>query len=128
MFRLIRKRLAIRSYVWKLSQELLDRFGKKSYYSLDEVTQACCRGGLPTDFVAYAHAIFCSRSDFDAYYGPLRAACTYDRLRMVVSRRFFGGVHDFNPDEIVSYVRARIKKDVGGFRQSGDADNFTPMM
>ena len=126
MFRLIRRRLAIRSYVWKLSQELLSRFGKKHYYSIDEVTQACCRGSLPTDFIAYAHAVFCSRSDFDAYYGPLRVACTYDGLRRVVSRRFFDGVRDFDADEVVSFVRARKKMDVGGFSQSRDADNFTP--
>ena len=50
MIRLIKRRLAIRSYVWKLSQELFRRFGKKHYYSTDEVTQAAQRSALLTAF------------------------------------------------------------------------------
>ena len=115
MIRLIKRRLAIRSYVWKLSQELFRRFGKKRYYSTDEVTQAARRSALPTAFLAYAHAIFCTRADFDAYYTPLRVACTYEGLRAVVSRRYFGGVRDFDAASIVNATR---RMDANDFYES----------
>jgi hypothetical protein len=110
--------------VWKLSQELLRRFGKKQYYSVDEVTQACRRASLRTAFLAYAHAIFCSRSDFDAHYGPLRVACTYDGLRIVVRRRYFGELRDFDAADIVSIISAIKKMDVGGFYESPAGDKW----
>jgi hypothetical protein len=105
MIRLIKRRIAINNYVWKLSQELLRRFGKKHYYSIEEVTQAARGASFRIAFLSYAHAIFCSRADFDAYYVPLRVACTYDGLRAFVSRRYFGGVRDFDAASIVSSAK-----------------------
>ena len=116
MIRLIKRRLAIRSYVWKLSQELLYRFGKKRYYSIENVTQAVQRSALSSVFLAYAHAIFCSRPDFDAHYEPLRVACTYDGLRSAVSRRYFGGLRNF---DAASIVRATRRVDESDFHESG---------
>ena len=115
MMRFIKRRLAIRSYVWKLSRELLRRFGKKHYYSLEEVTEAARRASLRTAFLAYAHAIFCSRADFEAHYIPLRFPCTYDALRTVVSRRYFGGVRDF---DAASIINATKKTDGGAFDEN----------
>lgn len=118
MFRLIKRRLAIRSYVWKLSQELSRRFGKKKFYSVDEVTQAAERGHLSTAFIAYAHAIFCARADFDARYSALGVACTYDGLRGVVSRRYFGGATGFDAARLIAATRR--EGIIGEFHESGE--------
>src|SRR5258706_7877848 len=48
MIRFINRSLAIRSHVWKLSQELLRRFGKKHYYSIAEVSDAARRASVRT--------------------------------------------------------------------------------
>jgi hypothetical protein len=117
MLRFIKRRLAIRSYVWKLSQELCRRFGKKRYYTVDQVARVAKSAGFKTAFIAYAHAIFCTRKDFDAYYGRLKLDCTYDGVRAVVSRRYFGGVRDF---DAASIIRATRRMEIsGGFYESG---------
>jgi hypothetical protein len=116
VLRFIKRRLAIRSYVFKLSQELSRRFGKKHYYTVDEVAQVAQKAGFKTAFIAYAHAIFCTRKDFDAYYGSLKLNCTYDGLRAIVSRRYFGGIRDFNATSIVNATRT--EDIIGGFYES----------
>ncbi len=66
MIRHIKRYLAIRGYVRRLSRDLVQRFGKRSFYSVEQVTQAVQRGKFSSAFIAYAHATFCSQIDFDA--------------------------------------------------------------
>jgi hypothetical protein len=95
------RRSAIEDYVWSLSQELSRHFGTKKYYSVEEVNRIAGGSGCRMAYIAYAHAMFCSRSDFDAYYGPLRVACTYDGLRDVIARRYFDGARGFDAATVV---------------------------
>lgn len=118
MIRFIKRRFAIRSYVWKLSQELLRRFGKKKFYTVEEVTQAVERSHLSTAFIAYAHATFCTRPNFDSHYSALRVACTYEGLRAIVSRRYFRGVVDFDAAQVIAATRK--EGIVGEFYESGE--------
>ena len=101
MIRWFKRRAAIASYFWRLSQALSRRFGRKSHYTIEEVLKTAEGDGFDTAFIAYAHAMFCRRDDFDGYYSPLRVACTYDGLRLVVGRRFFGGVTGFDATNIL---------------------------
>jgi hypothetical protein len=101
MIRLLKRRSAIGSYFWRLPQVVSRRFGKKSHYSIAEVSTAAAGGSFNMAFIAYAHAMFCSRDDFDAYYGPLRVACTYDGLRHSIARRFFCGATGFDATNIL---------------------------
>lgn len=116
MLRFIKRRLAIRSYVWKLSQELSRRFDKKHCYTIEEVTKSAQGAGLRMAFLSYAHAIFCSREEFDAYYAPLQLRCTYDGLRVVVSRRYLSGVRDFDAADIINATKHTQE---GRFEESG---------
>jgi hypothetical protein len=116
MIRYIKRYLAIRSYMHRLSQELVRRFGKQSHYSVEHVTQAVQRGGLSAAFIAYAHAAFCKQADFDAYYEPLGVACSYQGLRHTIARRYFSGRPDFDADTIIfRFCR-------GSYRSSGKSD------
>ena len=116
MFRLIKRRLAIRSYVFKLSQQLPRRFGKKNFYSIEQVTKTATDGGFQMAFIAYAHAIFCSCTDFEEYYQQLGVRCTYDDLRATVSRRYFGGSRDFDAARVIAATR---RDDNGDYYESG---------
>src|SRR6266536_4845379 len=60
------RRTAIEDYFWNLSQELSRHFGAKKYYSVEEVSRIAGQGGYKLAYLAYAHAMFCSRTDFDA--------------------------------------------------------------
>src|SRR5450432_1238291 len=100
MIRHIKRYLAVRSYMHRLSQDLVRRFGKRSFYSVEHVTQAVQRGGLSAAFIAYAHAAFCSQPDFDAQYAPLGVSCSYQGLRNTIARRYFSGRMDFDAETI----------------------------
>jgi hypothetical protein len=112
-----RKAAAIESYVWELSQELNRRFGVRQYYTVAQVSHAAQVAGFTNVFIAYAHAMFCDRGEFDSYYTPLRVACTYDGLREVVGRRYFDGAMDFNGATIDRMARA-LYEDETTFTQS----------
>ena len=106
MIRHIKRYLAIRSYMLRLSRELARRFDRQSFYSVEQVTQAVQRGKLSATFIAYAHASFCNQTDFDAFYEPMGVACSYQGLRSTVSRRYFSGDMDFDAKTIISrFVR-----------------------
>lgn len=120
MVRIIKQRLAIRSYVFKLSQRLVPRFGKKPYYSIEEITKAARDGKFQMAFIAYAHAIFCSRADFESYYQSLQVRCSYDELRAVVSRRYFHGARDFDASRVIATTR---RSNEGDFYESGLGDS-----
>jgi len=99
------QRSAIDDYVWKLSQKIAWNFGTKAYYDIEDVTQIACNVGCDMAYIAYAHAMFCSRADFDGYYGPLRVRCTYDGLRAIISRRYFPGAYNFNAASVVRLAK-----------------------
>ena len=122
MIRHIKRYLAIRSYVRRLSHDLVRRFGKKSTYSIDQVTQAVQRGKFPAAFIAYAHAAFCSAPDFDAYYQQMGLSCSYSGLRLTIGRRYLYGQLDFDATTIVS--RFRPDRNQGEFYESRRGEDF----
>ena len=111
MIRHIKRYFAIGKYFWRLSQALARRFGKKNYYTLDQVSKTAKDGGFDMAFIAYAHAMFCQRNEFDAYYAPLRVVCTYDGLRRTVARRFFDGVTGFDALNILVRADSPLKRE-----------------
>ena len=121
MIRFFKRHRALGSYFWRLSGELSGRFGRKHYYSVAEVSKAAQDRNFDLAFVAYAHAMFCSRCDFDAHYTPLHVACTYDGLRAVVARRFFEDATGF--DAVNVLMRAEAPKDREyAFSQNAEID------
>jgi len=120
----IKRYLAIRGYMIRLSRELVRRFGKRSFYSIEQVTQAVQRGKLSAAFIAYAHASFCNQKDFDAFYEPMRVSCGYQGLRRTVGRRYLSGQLDFDAETIISrFVRANYR--FSGYEDSqADSDAF----
>ena len=116
MIRHIKRYLAIRSYALRLSQDLVRRFGKRSLYSVEQVTQAVERGKFSAEFIDYAHATFCRQKDFDAHYEPLGVSCSYFGLRRTVGRRYLSGSVDFDAAAVISRFR---RGDSGDFYESG---------
>ena len=111
MIRYLKRRSAIGSYFWRLSQAVSRRFGRKNYYSIDEVSTAAEAGRFDLAFITFAHAMFCSRDDFNAYYGPLQVACTYEGLRVSIARRFFGGAMGFDATNILLRADAPMDRE-----------------
>jgi hypothetical protein len=123
MIRHVKRYLAIRSYARRLSRDLVRRFGKRPFYSVEQISTAVHRGGYSAAFVAYAHATFCSQADFDAHYGPLRVACTYEGLRRVIGRRYMSGRIDFDAAAVARKF-AGFECGRGEFYESGIGENY----
>jgi hypothetical protein len=124
MFRLIKRRRTIKSFIFRLSLELQLRFGQKSFYSLEGIDRAFEGDKYDKAFKAYAYALFCSRTSFDSYFKELKVNCTYDGLRKFVAKRFFRGIIDFNASAIVRFAKGvgdgtYRESDLGTF--SGDS-------
>jgi hypothetical protein len=85
-----------------LSQELVRRFEKRSFYSVEQVTQAVQRGRFSVVFIAYAHATFCSEADFDEYHQSSEVLCSYQDLRRTIGRRYLSGRIDFDAATIIN--------------------------
>jgi hypothetical protein len=101
-----RKAAAIDSYVWDLSRELKHHFGERRYYSIGQVSHAAEVRGFKTAFIAYAHAMFCTRDAFDKHYTTSGLASTYNTLRAPIERRYFDGATGFNAATIVRMAQA----------------------
>ncbi len=119
--RLIKRRRAIRSFVFRLSLELLRRFGDKRFYSIDEIDRLLGNGNYDRAFSAYAYALFCSRSDFDSYFSQLKVKCTYQGLRKFVAKRYFKGIIDFDGSAVVRFAKGVGDK---SYYESGHGTNY----
>ena len=117
MIQHIKKYFAIRSYMLRLSQELVRRFGKQPYYSVEQVTQAVQRSGLSAASIIYAHAAYCRQEDFAAFYEPLGLANRYQSLRQTIARRYFSGRSAYDAQTIIRrFVPGRVGS--GEFHES----------
>src|SRR4051812_11414804 len=108
MIRAVRRYFAIRSYVKRLSGDLRRRFGLKPFYTIDHVTKAVERGGYTKDFIAYAHATYCSRDDFNAWHVPRIVKCAYDDLRQIVAKRYLRGQLGFDAETVIAKFAPNI--------------------
>jgi hypothetical protein len=105
MFDRVKRHSAIKSYFMKLSLELFSRFGKKHYYTVDEVSHTAEAAGFKTEHLAYALALFCARKDFRRHHKRTPFRDRYEALRDEVSVQYFGGVRDFDAANIIDAVR-----------------------
>jgi len=90
----------------KLSLELYSRLGKRHHYTIAQVSVSAEAAGLNTDYLPYAHALFCDRASFRRYYKRTDVRNRYEELRDEVSKRHFCGVMDFDAANIIDWVRS----------------------
>jgi hypothetical protein len=116
MIQSIKRYLAIRSYVRRLSNDLARRFGKRRYYTIHQVSLGVQRGKFSVEFVFYAHAVFCQLEDFEKFYPDAELSKSYGKLRQVISRRYLSREFDFDADTIIRRYR------MPDYIQSGDME------
>jgi hypothetical protein len=95
------RRAAIEGYVWLLSQELSKRLGTKPFYSFEHVIRIASESSCNMAFIPYAHAMFCSRPDFEASYASSKLASSYEALRNEIARLYFDGTSGFDAATVI---------------------------
>lgn len=61
--------------------DLLQNYGRKQFYSVEEVKAANRRQNVSADFGCWSHATFNSHSDFDAYHQSIGESCDYISMK-----------------------------------------------
>jgi len=66
-----------RKQVSLVGNDLLRHYGKKPYYSVEEVKNANRRQGVKADLACWSHATFNTHADFDSYHESIGESCDY---------------------------------------------------
>lgn len=64
-----------------VGNDLVQHYGKKKFYDVDEVKAANRRQNISLDVGCWSHAMFNTRADFDAYHRSIGEACDYTAMR-----------------------------------------------
>jgi hypothetical protein len=64
-----------------IGEDLISHYGKKKFYSVEEVKAANKRCDIPIDLACWSHALFNSHEDFDVYHQSMGEACDYAAMK-----------------------------------------------
>jgi len=70
-----------RKQVQLVGNDLLKNYGRKKYYTVQEVKDANRRQGIGLDFACWSHATFNSHRDFDEYHRSIGESCDYAAMK-----------------------------------------------
>ncbi len=84
MWRFLRKRRALRVYRTILFKHLRDTYGRKLYYSAEEVRGSVAALRVNEEFLCYALGMFCDQTSFDAFHAAAGEHCDYGEMRTEV--------------------------------------------
>jgi hypothetical protein len=70
-----------REQVRVVGNDLVEHYGKKHFYTVDEVKAANRRQSINVDVGCWSHAAFNTHRDFDAYHRSIGEACDYGAMK-----------------------------------------------
>lgn len=70
-----------RKQIQSVGNDLLQHYGRKKYYTVQEVRRANEQQGISPDFACWSHAAFNSHADFDAFHESLGETCDYTAMK-----------------------------------------------
>ena len=70
-----------RKQVQLVGNDLIKNYGRKPYYSVQEVKAANSRQNISLDVGCWSHATFNRHSEFDAYHQSIGESCDYVAMK-----------------------------------------------
>ena len=70
-----------RKQIQGVGNDLLKHYGKRKFYTVEQVKEANARLGIPFDFCCWSHAAFNSHRDFDAFHESIGESCDYGVMK-----------------------------------------------
>jgi hypothetical protein len=64
-----------------VGNDLVKNYGKKKYYTVEEVKAATKRQNIDLDYACWSHAVFNTHGDFDAYHQAMGESCDYVAMK-----------------------------------------------
>ena len=65
----------------KVGNDLIKHYGKKPYYSVEQVKASNKRQNIDIDLGCWSHAMFNSHTDFDIYHHAIGEVCDYAAMK-----------------------------------------------
>jgi uncharacterized membrane protein YgcG len=84
MWRFLRKRRALRAYRTILFKHLRQTYGRKLFYSPEQVRDGVQALRVNSEFLCYALGMFCDQDAFDAFHAAAGEQCDYGAMRVEV--------------------------------------------
>ncbi|MBX9607606.1 MAG: hypothetical protein K2Y51_15395 [Gammaproteobacteria bacterium] len=70
-----------RAQLKRVGNDLVQHYGKRKFYSIQQVQNANKRQGVTFDFACWSHAFFNSHADFDRLHAQVGEACDYSAMK-----------------------------------------------
>lgn len=70
-----------RRQVQVVGNDLVKHYGKKQFYSVQQVKAAHSRQGIDIDVACWSYAVFSSHKDFDDYHRSIGESCDYVSMK-----------------------------------------------
>ena len=70
-----------RKQVRLVGNDLVKNYGKKQYYTVEQVKEANRRQGISFDVTCWSHATFNTHEDFDVYHQSIGELCDYVSMK-----------------------------------------------
>jgi hypothetical protein len=70
-----------RKQVQRVGNDLIKNYGKKKFYTVQEVKNANRRQAVNYDVACWSHAFFNSHPDFDQYHAKIGETCDYTAMK-----------------------------------------------
>jgi hypothetical protein len=65
----------------RVGDDLIRNYGKRKFYTIDQVRESNRRAGVSIDVACWSHAMFNSHSDFDQLHVASGEACDYIAMK-----------------------------------------------
>ena len=70
-----------RDQVKRVGDDLVQNYGKKYFYTVEEVKESNRRCKIGPDFGCWSHATFNTHKDFDSYHQSIGEQCDYVSMK-----------------------------------------------
>lgn len=70
-----------KAFIDDMAKTLTNRYGKKKYYSQNEIRNVARYNGYPIDWYCWAYCFFCTHEEFDLIHEQLGEVCDYASMK-----------------------------------------------
>ncbi|WP_448550169.1 DUF6559 family protein [Thalassotalea fusca] len=107
MFDTFRDENSIKAIATSLPEKLLNKFGKKEFYSSKEVENIFLEVFSNNVNIQYAYAMFCSPTDYKNLAQTKVYSSSYSELRLKVASECFEGWPRFNFESLINLKQSQ---------------------
>ena len=112
MFDIFQDENAIKAIATALPKELLNKFGKKAFYSSEEVDDVFFKVFEKNENIQFAYAMFCSPQDYKNLAQAMAFSSSYSQLRLEVADKCFEGWPRFNFESLLNLKSDSSRSDL----------------